>query len=69
VGQAVNALTGLAIVALCVTGVYVWWRKWRERHSARVRAIARLQRRQVFSPPGARAAARERTVLESHQSL
>ena len=37
VGQIVIAVTGLAIVALSVTGFYVWWRKWRERRRAHMR--------------------------------
>jgi len=68
VGQAVIAVTGVAIVALSITGFYVWWRKWRERRSARVRATSRLQRRQEPGLRGTRAAARERTVLESRHS-
>ena len=63
VGQAVIAITGLAVVALSVTGFYVWWRKWRERRSAHVRAVARTASRTIVR--GTRAAARERTVLGS----
>jgi uncharacterized iron-regulated membrane protein len=70
-GQAVIAITGLCLVAISVTGFYVWWRKWRERRSARARATAVRSNAPVEQTEldGTRVAARERVVLESGRSM
>jgi uncharacterized iron-regulated membrane protein len=68
----VIAITGLCLVAISVTGFYVWWRKWRERRTARARAASVRTSVPVVGQTavgGTRAAARERVVLEPERSV
>jgi uncharacterized iron-regulated membrane protein len=37
-GRIVIAIGGVGVIALIVTGFYIWWTKWRMRYRARVRA-------------------------------
>ena len=67
VGRAIIAISGLAIVALSVTGLYVWWKKWRERRAAHARAQTRAIAGAAIAS-GSSAAARGHTVLEPGQS-
>lgn len=68
VGRAIIAISGIAIVALSVTGFYVWWKKWRERRVAHGRIKARVMGHAVTAS-GSQVAARGQTVLETGRSL
>jgi uncharacterized iron-regulated membrane protein len=71
-GRIVIAVSGIAMAVMCVTGFYVWWRKWRDGRRVRKAASHMASPMKQATPqasPDRRVAARQRTVLDTEQTV